>query len=302
MNAPESDVSPKPYEPKHLSQSEYLTIRGKRYHVRRWGNPDAPLLFLMHGWMDFSATYQFIVDALEREWNIMAPDWSGYGGSEGREGAYYLTEYIADLDALIDHYSPGVPANIVAHSMGGSMSMFYAGVRPERVSHVVNMEGLGPMPSMLKTADVMMAEWLDLQREPKEGATYRSVADFAKRLVRGNQRLSLPRALFLAEQFTVPREDGRFDVLAESSVRSVLPLYLHNEQTLQIWSKVTAKLLFLRGDDSFFSQGDEASEAEIQERINTIAQHQVINFQNAAHNMQHDVPELIAQAIEQFLP
>ena len=42
-------------------------MRGLRYHVRTWGQADAPALFLLHGWMDVSASFQFLVDALTRE-------------------------------------------------------------------------------------------------------------------------------------------------------------------------------------------------------------------------------------------
>ena len=31
-----------------------MEVRGLRYHVRRWGNRDAPKLFMLHGWMDVS--------------------------------------------------------------------------------------------------------------------------------------------------------------------------------------------------------------------------------------------------------
>lgn len=47
------------------SRSSFYTIRGVRYHVRCWGPCDGPPLFLLHGWMDVSASFQFLVDALE---------------------------------------------------------------------------------------------------------------------------------------------------------------------------------------------------------------------------------------------
>jgi pimeloyl-ACP methyl ester carboxylesterase len=47
------------------SRSRFLPVRGLRYHLREWGEPGAPLLVLLHGWMDVSASFQFVVDALE---------------------------------------------------------------------------------------------------------------------------------------------------------------------------------------------------------------------------------------------
>ena len=67
--------------------SEFLQIRGRRLHVRIWGSEAAPLLVLLHGWCDVSASWQFVVDALERDWRIVAPDWRGFGLSEGNNDA-----------------------------------------------------------------------------------------------------------------------------------------------------------------------------------------------------------------------
>ncbi len=61
------------------SRSTYLPVRGLRYHIREWGEPGAPILFLFHGWMDVSASFQFLVEALRERWHVVAPDWRGYG-------------------------------------------------------------------------------------------------------------------------------------------------------------------------------------------------------------------------------
>ena len=100
--------------------SEFLQIRGRRLHVRIWGSEAAPLLVLLHGWCDVSASWQFVVDALERDWRIVAPDWRGFGLSEGNNDAYWFPDYIADLDALLLHYSPNDPVRLVGHSLGGN--------------------------------------------------------------------------------------------------------------------------------------------------------------------------------------
>ena len=46
-----------------------------------WGDPSSPKLFLLHGWMDVGASFQFLVDALERDWFAIAPDLRGFGRS-----------------------------------------------------------------------------------------------------------------------------------------------------------------------------------------------------------------------------
>src|ERR1041384_2171790 len=125
------------------SESHFHDIRGLRYHVRTWGSAPAPVLFLLHGWMDVSASFQFLVDSLQREWHVVAPDWRGFGLSGWSADGYWFPEYYPDLEALLEIYQGGNPALVVGHSMGGVVSGIYAGIRPERIARLAILEGLG---------------------------------------------------------------------------------------------------------------------------------------------------------------
>ena len=72
-----------------------------RHHVLTWGDPAAPKLFLLHGWMDVAASFQFLVDAFARDWYVIAPDLRGYGQSAWQPQGYWFADYIADLEALL---------------------------------------------------------------------------------------------------------------------------------------------------------------------------------------------------------
>ncbi|RZL32171.1 MAG: alpha/beta fold hydrolase [Rubrivivax sp.] len=145
---------PDVYVPHRLHADEFLTLRGLRQHVLRWGRPraDRPLLVLLHGWMDVGASFQFVVDALREEREICALDWRGFGLSEtSGSDCYWFPDYLGDLDALLDALSPEAPVDLLGHSMGGNVAMSYAGVRPARVRRLVNLEGFG-MPDVAAAA------------------------------------------------------------------------------------------------------------------------------------------------------
>ena len=78
------------------SSSEFINVRGVRLHVRRWGAPDAPMLFMLHGWMDVAASFQFVVDALGDGWQVLAPDARGFGLS-----AWPVAERAAYFDRML---------------------------------------------------------------------------------------------------------------------------------------------------------------------------------------------------------
>ena len=56
------------YQELQPARSEFVPIRQLNYHVRLWGpaTSDLPPLVLVHGWMDVSASYQFVVDAFSQ--------------------------------------------------------------------------------------------------------------------------------------------------------------------------------------------------------------------------------------------
>ena len=162
------------------SESHFHTIHGLEYHVRTWGEPQHPRLFLLHGWMDVSASFQFLVDCFERDWYVIAPDWRGFGLTEWAREGYWFPDYYADLDALLDLYQPDAPVNLVGHSMGGNIAGTYAGLRPERVARVVSLEGLGLARTSADAAPKRLAKWLDGLRDPPRFHGYASFADVAR--------------------------------------------------------------------------------------------------------------------------
>ena len=91
------------------SLSEFVELNGIRSHVRTWGSKDAPVLFLLHGWMDISASFQFLVDALRKEWRVIAPDWlaqlSGWLAAPGVAAAgaklYYGDDTVQHAGVLV---------------------------------------------------------------------------------------------------------------------------------------------------------------------------------------------------------
>ena len=102
------------YKEKRIFRSEFVPIRGLSYHVQIWEGPGSqstnlPALVLVHGWMDVAASYPFMVDALSDAFaqgrRVIAPDWRGFGKTNGSADCYWMPDYLADLDFLLDHYT-----------------------------------------------------------------------------------------------------------------------------------------------------------------------------------------------------
>ena len=304
------------YQPQRLPESLMLPVRNMRYHLRVWQpqqvNPALPLLVMTHGWMDVAASYQFVVDAFSQAFmqgrTIVAPDWRGFGASRTPApcDSYYYPDYLADLDVLLDHFSPSQPVDLVGHSMGGNVVSWYAGIRPERIRRLVNLEGFGMPPTQASQAPARLTQWLDELRGQREGAmdmkTYASQSDVANRLQKTNHRLSRDKALWLAGEWAAQNTQGRWVILGDASHKIVNPQLYRVEEALACMSATTAPVLAVETDDNHMErwwQGRYTPE-QYHERLKSIPNCRIARVENAGHMLHHDQPQAVAQLIESF--
>ena len=287
--------------PLKTSRSEFHSINGLRYHVRLWGEANQPKLFLLHGWMDVAASFQFLVGALEQDCCVIAPDWRGFGLSAWSENAYYFPEYFADLDRLIDHYQADQPVNLIGHSMGGNVAGLYAGIRPNRVAKLALLEGFGLKPTEPAQAPARFTKWLDQLKEPPSFKTYRSVEEFAKRLQQNNRRLTFDRALYIAEHSCKETSPGKFELLSDPAHKLTNPVLYRLEEAKACWSMVTAPTLWITGADSEFMRMQVASADDYASRKACFKQLREEIIADCGHMMHHDQPQALATLLENFL-
>ncbi|MFN7572984.1 MAG: alpha/beta hydrolase [Betaproteobacteria bacterium] len=283
------------------STSRFLPLRGLTYHLREWGRRGAPPVVLLHGWMDMSASFQFVVDELRGDWHLIAPDWRGFGRS-GATGAdcYWFPDYLGDLDALLDAVSPHEPVALVGHSMGGNVALMYAGARPQRVRALVNLEGFGLHDTTPEMAPARYACWLDELREQPPLRDYATREAVALRLRKTNPRLSEARAAFLAEHWAVPTAEGRWRLAADPAHRLVNPTLYRWAEVAACWARIACPVLWVEGADTDAHKwaGDAA---ELERRRAVIPICRAATVPDAGHMLHHDQPAALARLIEEFL-
>ena len=298
------------YQARRTSRSEFVPVRNLQYHVRIWGEPTAgqPPLVMVHGWMDVGASYQFVVDALAQDRWVIAPDWRGYGlTSGGGADNYWFADYLADLDFLLDHYSPGAPVDLVGHSMGGNVVMLYAGVRPERIRRLVNLEGFGMPATRPAQAPTRYAQWIDEIKQLHQGEktlnTYDDASGVARRLMKTNPRLSQDKADWLAQHWARPNAQGRWEILGDPAHKVTSAQLFRVDETLALYARITAPVLAVEASDDSLGQWwkERYSLDEYHERLTHVPNCRVAVVQDAGHMLHHDQPEAVARLIEEFL-
>lgn len=301
------------YSPLYPAQSRFATIRGLRLHMLVWGDlakatPAAPLLVLAHGWMDVGASFQFMVDALRarpgwRDRPFMALDWRGFGQSDASGAdSYWFADYLADLDCLLDELSPGLPIDLLGHSMGGNAVMLYAGLRPQRIRRLINVEGFGMPATEPDEAPARFEKWIDELKQPARLKDYPDLAGVAERLKANNPRLRADFALWLAGHWS-HQEGGRFVIRADPAHKRPQPLLYRVPEVLAFFRRITAPVLFIEGDQTmyFFLFNGKYDRAQFEERAKAVPDVRIQTIQNAGHMVHHDQPEALAALVADFL-
>ncbi len=288
------------YQPRRLPRHATIALRGLNHHLTQWGPEAAAPLVFLHGWADTSDTFQFVVDAFVRDHPIAAHDWRGFGRSSWQNGAYWFPDYLADLDALLTQLSPDAPATLVGHSMGGNIACLYAGLRPERVARIVNLEGFGLSRTRPEQAPERYRRWLEEQRTPPAFSSYPTLEQFATLLARKNPRLTRERAEFIATSWSRTLPDGRCTVSADPAHKMVNPVLYRREEAEAVWRCAVAPTLLVLGGRSEFRKHLGADGTDEYFR-SIFAQLSIATLPEAGHMMHHEEPEAVAALIESFL-
>ena len=297
------------YTTRRIARSRFVALRGLRYHLLQWGEaslvtPKRPPLVMLHGWMDVAASFQFVVDALPTDRLVLALDWRGFGLTQASGAdAYWFPDYVGDLDAALDALAPGQAVDLLGHSMGGNVVMTYAGVRPERVRRLVNLEGFGMPRTEARQAPKRLSNWLDELKHPMELMTYDSVAAVARRLRKTNPLLSEQRAAWLAPHWSRERADGQWEILGDAAHKRTNPVLYQVPEVLECWKLIRAPLLWVEGDRTDTSRwwGTRYTKNEFHQRLSVVPQVEKHVLSPAGHMLHHDQPEALAMHLEAFL-
>ena len=142
-----------------IRQTE-IRLHGHRLCYRTGGR--GPVLLLIHGITNSSASWEPIFAQLATRFTVIAPDLLGHGQSAKPRGDYSLgasASLMRDLMVALGHER----ATIVGHSLGGGIAMQMAYQFPERVERLVLVSsgGLGrQVTPMLRAVALPAAEYV----------------------------------------------------------------------------------------------------------------------------------------------
>ncbi len=273
-----------------------------RLHYVDWGNPDAPPLILQHGGRDHCRSWDWVAEELAKDWHVIAPDLRGHGDSAwAPDGNYEMNAFVYDFAQLV-HTLGHDEVTIVAHSLGGNIATRFTGLYPERVRKLVNIEGLGPSPKVLREREAegyanRFRKWIDDRRKAagRIPRRYPTIEAAYARMKEENSFLTDEQARHLTIHGASRNEDGtwswKFDPYLNVWPFEDVPA----ERTAELWAAITCPVLLLYGADSWASNPDKDGRAGV------FRDYEVTEFEAAGHWVHHDQFDRFMSAIKAFL-
>jgi pimeloyl-ACP methyl ester carboxylesterase len=274
-----------------------------RLHYVDWGNPDAPPLLMVHGGRDHCRSWDWLAQLLTNQYHVIAPDLRGHGDSQWLVGgSYVLPDYVYDLAQLV-RQTQVAPVSIIGHSLGGMISLQYAGLYPDSVRKIIAIEGLGMPPKKTETErkqpiDEHLTKWVEYLRKlsGRRPHRYKNIPDAIARMREANGRLTAEQAHHLTIHGVNQNEDGTFSWKFDNYVRVFPPYGLSATEQQELWARISCPALLLRGTESWDSNPLTDGRAKYFKNATTI------DVNNAGHWVHHDKLDQLLNHLTDFLP
>ncbi len=272
--------------------NNYASVNGTKFHYVDWGSPtgqsDCTTVFLLHGDMRTSRSWDAVARYLCEQFRVIALDSRGHGDSEWPDSGYSFGQRIDDLEAFADAIEMR-DAVAIAHSTGGVVAAMLSERRPEIFTKLMLLE---PMVVVTEAFQRMVS-----QRAVRPRRTWGSREEMYDYLrqhpMTGKWRDDVIRDVVALESYERP--DGRLDMKwanASMDWKEREGDYHDLRPTLRTLGKPIQFIVSDSRADSFQDVAEIAKET---------ADFSMLTIPDSGHNMYMDQPKLVADAIGRFV-
>lgn len=286
----------------HIPESRFYFSRSLRLHYLDWGNPDAPLLVLLHGGLEHAHVWDQVALQLRENWHVVVPDLRGHGDSDWSSGcAYSIPDFVPDIAALMEELG-NQPATLVAHSLGGNIAIHYTAAFPERVERLCVIEGLGSSPKVRAERDLtprpgQLRNWVEKVRglDKQQTSRYASLEAAVDRLMGHDPLVDRTTALHACTHGLRPADDGQFRWKYDPKVRGSGAADVASPEASDLWQVIDCPTLLIYGEKSW------ASNPQKDGRFRHFRNARIISVEGAGHNVHHHQPAAFMECLREFL-
>ncbi|MGI8925357.1 MAG: alpha/beta fold hydrolase [Tepidiformaceae bacterium] len=280
-------------------ESRYYTSQRLKMHYLAWGDEAKPPILLVHGTRDHARSWDRTAEALVDRYCVYAPDLRGHGDSEWSIGGdYSIIDYALDIHALGEAVGRA-PYTVIGHSLGGGVSLQYAGAFPEKVMKLVTVEGLGGLgwaSGVRRPAHVRMREWVESMRR-LEGRRLHNYADIdtaTERMMEANRHLSPELARHLTLEGVTRAEGGGYTWKFDNFTHAGSPYEFNMEDARDLWNQIRCPILIIWGEESWGAR-------DVTLDLSSFHDYRYEKVADAGHWVHHDQFEAFMGLVNAFL-
>lgn len=277
-----------------------LTLRGLC-----WGDPDAPWIIALHGWMDNAATFTALAPLLAPHYHLITLDMAGHGQSDHRPPGtrYHLLDNVDDLLLAVEALAPP-PFHLLGHSLGASIVAYGAALNPPGLQSVMCLEGMGSLTMSADESVQVLREGVRSHRQvlvkQNSGATkhFASPELAVAARTRGVFPLSEPAARALALRALQPTESGNgWQWSTDARLKAGSSYRLTEAVVRNYLQAITVPTLMVGAEEGYYGRSP-----VLKERIATMSDVDVVVVPGGHHcHLETDTASAVGEAILRFL-
>ncbi len=274
-------------------------VEGSRVHYIESGDRDRETFVFVHGNRDHCRSWDFLLESFHKAGfelpHVVAIDLRGHGDSGwvGPERGYRHEDFVLDLVGLLRHLGKDA-VTLVAHSLGGSMAVVFAGALPEMVRRLVLIEAVGPYGRSEQEAPELFGRWTRDDGSDTILTYYATVGQAAEAICKRFPLVPNRAAMHTARHGTRPTPYG---LVWKYDPRSRNPSYssFSETQVRAFIDRIDCPTLLVFGAESGYKESPRYRRVE-HFRNRTLAE-----IPGTGHHVQQESPDELAAVMIPFL-
>lgn len=280
-------------------KDRYFVSDGIKLHYSEWGAPGEETLVLVHGNRDQCRSWDLFVAELFsqgcRTDHVVALDLRGHGDSDwpSPHRHYQHEDFLFDLAAFVRHLDQK-RITLIGHSLGGSMSVVFAGCFPSSVRKLVLIEAVGPYARSDNDVPKLLTQWLRADGRSTDSFFYPTLEEAARAIQKRFPTVPDSAAMHMV-RYGAKKTDRGF--VWKHDPRMRLPSYSNfsEGQIRAFIERIDCPTLLIYGEKGDFMDSPRAS------RIPLFKNSRLIAIPDAGHHVPHEKPAELAQIVCPFL-
>lgn len=230
-----------------------FSVEGLSIAAKLWGDDSGIPVIALHGWLDNAASFDVLAQQLPNL-QILALDLPGHGLSDHKppSGDYAIWDDLRCIVSVADQMG-WQEFSLLGHSRGAIIAALLSASTPERIRHLICLDGLLPPPEVATNFPAQMAKYLKDYTQTSLSRGDKGHANFdAAVIARCKVTPMLPAAAALiVARASIRADDGRYYWRSDKRLKLASPVKLSLEQIQAAIDAITSPALLILAKQGF---------------------------------------------------